>query len=223
MRAGESSITSANASERPGRAAIQAGRFAGRDGGLHLYLLQGHEPDAHLRRLVRLRSQPHSATINPHGTVTNLVDTGSDDSYFASNDETMNQNGSAGLNLKWQASDNIAVELRRSPFQRRFGRRGLGHQQFRHRRSDPAGARSTSALPWVPLFRRAARVPVSPRPRIQIPTTSWIYAPPYTMSNLGTNTIEPLFGQANNTIFHNDRSRRPCSMPRGRTAIQTAA
>src|SRR5258708_892338 len=34
-----------------------------------------------------------------------------------------------------------------------------------------------------------------------IPTTSWIYAPPFTMGNLGTNTIEPLFGQANNTTF----------------------
>ena len=54
---------------------------------------------------------PTSAIINSHGTVTNLVDTGSDDSYFASNDETMNQNGSAGFNLKWQASDTVTVEF----------------------------------------------------------------------------------------------------------------
>ena len=43
--------------------------------------------------------------------MTNLVDTGSDDSYNSSNDETMNQNGSAGVNLKWQASENIVVNF----------------------------------------------------------------------------------------------------------------
>ena len=48
---------------------------------------------------------PTSATINSHGTVTNLVDTGSDLSYFSAADEIMNQMGSAGLNVKWQASD----------------------------------------------------------------------------------------------------------------------
>ena len=54
---------------------------------------------------------PTSATINSHGTVTNLVDTGSDLSYFSADDEIMNQMGSAGLNVKWQASDSIAVEF----------------------------------------------------------------------------------------------------------------
>jgi len=34
-----------------------------------------------------------------------------------------------------------------------------------------------------------------------IPTTSWTYKAPYTTSNLGTDTIDPLFGQANNTVF----------------------
>ena len=35
----------------------------------------------------------------------------------------------------------------------------------------------------------------------EIPTTSWVYRPPYTTSNLTASTIDPLFGQANNGIF----------------------
>ena len=112
---------------------------------------------------------PISAIINPQGTVTNLVDTGSDDSYFASNDEIMNQNGSAGINLKWQASDNIAVELRRASLHGRFGRRRLGHEQLRHRRSDPAGDHVAQQVLYhgsrIPGGR--SRVPESPRPRIK--------------------------------------------------------
>src|SRR5712672_2100862 len=54
---------------------------------------------------------PTSATINSHGTVTNLVDTGSDLSYFSAADQFINQNGSAGFNLRWDATDNVAVEF----------------------------------------------------------------------------------------------------------------
>ena len=56
-------------------------------------------------------TNPTSATINSHGTVTNLVDTGSDLSYFSAADEFINQNGSAGFNLRWDASDNVDVEF----------------------------------------------------------------------------------------------------------------
>ena len=52
---------------------------------------------------------PTSATINSHGTVTDLVDTGSDLSYFSASDRFINQNGSAGFNLKWEPLDNVAV------------------------------------------------------------------------------------------------------------------
>ena len=60
-------------------------------------------------------TNPTSATINSHGTVTNLVDTGSDLSYFSAADEFINQNGSAGINLKWQALDSVAVEFDAPP------------------------------------------------------------------------------------------------------------
>jgi len=128
---------------------------------------------------------PSSATINSHGTVTNLVDTGSDLSYFATNDEIMNQNGSAGLNLKWQASDNIAVEFDGHHSTADSGGGALGSNNFGIVGQNPQ-------LSLNKYFTMGNGT---------IPTTSWTYVSPYNTSNLGTSTIDPLFGQANDTIF----------------------
>jgi len=128
---------------------------------------------------------PTSATINSHGTVTNLVDTGSDLSYFSTNDEILNQNGSAGLNLKWQASDNILVEFDGHHSTADSGGGALGSNNFGIVGQNPA-------LSLNKYFTMGNGT---------IPTTSWTYVSPYTTSNLGTDTIDPLFGQANNTVF----------------------
>jgi TonB-dependent receptor len=147
---------------------------------------------------------PTSATINSHGTVTNLVDTGSDLSYFASNDENLNQDGSAGLNLKWQATDNVTVELDAHHSTADSGGGALGTNNFGIVGQIP---QSTSSLykcftlgPAYPVGGPCAGIAAS---ATQIPLTSWIYKSPLSMNNLGTSTIEPLFGQANNTVFHN--------------------
>jgi TonB-dependent receptor len=128
---------------------------------------------------------PTSATINSHGTVTNLVDTGSDLSYFSAADEFMNQNGSAGLNLKWQASDNIAVEFDGHHSTADSGGGALGNNNFGIVGQNP----QLSLNKYFTMGKGT------------IPTTSWTYVAPYTTSNLGTATIDPLFGQANDTIF----------------------
>jgi TonB-dependent receptor len=149
---------------------------------------------------------PYSAIINPQGTVTNLVDTGSDDSYNSSNDENMNQNGSAGVNLKWQASENIVVNFDAHHSTAYSGGGASGNNNFGIVGQIPG---STTSLykcftmgPAFPTTGPGAGCAGVAASATQIPTTSFIYAPPYTMSNLGTNTIEPLFGQANNTIFN---------------------
>jgi TonB-dependent receptor len=128
---------------------------------------------------------PTSATINSHGTVTNLVDTGSDLSYFSAADEFMNQNGSAGLNLKWQASDNIAVEFDGHHSTADSGGGALGNNNFGIVGQNP----QLSLNKYFTMGKGT------------IPTTSWTYKAPYTTSNLGTATIDPLFGQANDNIF----------------------
>jgi TonB-dependent receptor len=149
---------------------------------------------------------PYSAIINPQGTVTQLVDTGSDDSYNSSNDETMNQNGSAGMNLKWHASENIVVNFDAHHSTADSGGGALGTNNFGIVGQIPG---STTSLykcftmgPAFPTSGPGAGCAGIAAAALQIPTTSFLYAAPYTMANLGTNTIEPLFGSANDTIFN---------------------
>jgi TonB-dependent receptor len=145
---------------------------------------------------------PTSATINSHGTVTNLVDTGSDLSYFATNDEIMNQNGSAGLNLKWQASDNVTVELDAHHSTADSGGGALGTNNFGIVGQIPQGTTSLNkCFSMGPAFPAGGPCAGITAGAGQIPTTSWIYKAPLTMGNLGTDTIQPLFGQANNSTF----------------------
>jgi TonB-dependent receptor len=143
---------------------------------------------------------PISAIINPHGTVTNLVDTGSDLSYFATDDEIMNQNGSAGLNLKWHASDNVTVELDAHNSTADSGGGALGTNNFGIVGQIPQ-ASLYKCFTMGPAFSPGGPCAGIAAGANKIPTTSWLYTPPYTMANLGTDTIEPLFGQANNATF----------------------
>lgn len=143
---------------------------------------------------------PISAIINPHGTVTNLIDTGSDLSYFATNDEIMNQNGSAGLNLKWHASDNVTVELDAHHSTADSGGGALGTNNFGIVGQIPQ-ASLYKCFTMGPAFGAGGPCAGIAAGSSLIPTTSWLYKSPYTMANLGTDTIEPLFGQANNTTF----------------------
>ena len=128
---------------------------------------------------------PTSATINSHGTVTNLVDTGSDLSYFSAADEFLNQMGSAGLNVKWQASDNIAVEFDGHHSSADSGGGATGNNNFGIVGQNP----QLSLNKFFSLGNTT------------IPLTSWTYVAPYNTSNLDTSTIDPLFGQANNNTF----------------------
>jgi TonB-dependent receptor len=129
---------------------------------------------------------PTSATINANGTVTNLVDTGSDLSYFTAQDEFLNQLGSGGLNVKWQATDNIAVEFD-------------GHHSFADSGGGAFGNNNFGIVGQNPQLSLNKYFALGGG---TIPTTAWTYIPPYTTSNLGTDTIDPLFGQANNNIFN---------------------
>jgi TonB-dependent receptor len=128
---------------------------------------------------------PTSATINSHGTVTNLVDTGSDLSYFSAHNDILNQDGSAGLNVKWQATDNIAVEFD-------------GHHSFANSGGGAFGDNNFGIIGQNPQLSLNKYFTMGGG---TIPTTSWTYVPPYNTSNLGTSTIDPLFGQANKNVF----------------------
>lgn len=130
---------------------------------------------------------PTSATINSHGTVTDLVDTGSDLSYFAAHDDFIHQNGSAGLNVKWAATSSLDVELD-------------AHHSFAN--SD-GGALGNNNFGIVGQWPALALNKFFHLGSATIPSTSWTYVSPYNMANLTTSTITPLFGQANTNLFDN--------------------
>jgi TonB-dependent receptor len=130
---------------------------------------------------------PFSAAINSHGTVTDLVDTGSDLSYFSAHDDFIHQNGSAGFNLKWAATDNVDVEFD-------------AHHSFAN--SD-GGALGNNNFGIVGQWPALALTKTFGLGSGTIPTTGWTYSAPYNTSNLTTATITPLFGQANTNLFYN--------------------
>ena len=130
---------------------------------------------------------PTSATINSHGTVTDLVDTGSDLSYFTASDQFINQNGSAGFNVKWAATDNIDVVFDAHHSAADSGGGAFGNNNFGIVGQNPAEAINK-------IFSLGTTT---------IPTTAWTYKDGLNTSNLTTSTITPLFGQANNNKYRN--------------------
>ena len=133
-------------------------------------------------------TNPYSATIDPNGTVTNLVDTGSDLSYSSFADQFIEQNGSAGFNLKWEMADNLHLDFdAHHSFANSDG--GIaGNSDFAIVGQDPQASLTKTFTLGAPG---------------SLPTTSWTYCCGYTQGNMNTSTIEPLFGQANNTKFYN--------------------
>jgi TonB-dependent receptor len=130
---------------------------------------------------------PSSATINSNGTVTNLVDTGSDLSYSSFADTFIEQNGSAGVNLKWTATDNLDVEFD-------------AHHSFANSDGGAAGSNDFGIVGQWPALSLTKTFNLG---QDTLPTTSWTYVAPYNTGNLTTSTITPLFGQANTTAFYN--------------------
>ena len=130
---------------------------------------------------------PTVATIDSLGTVTHLVDTGSDLSYDSFADTFIHQNGSAGVNLKWAATDTLDVELD-------------AHHSYAN--SD-GGASGNNDFALVGQWPALAQTKTFNLGQYELPTTSWVYQSPYTTSNLGTDTITPLFGLAATNSFYN--------------------
>ena len=133
-------------------------------------------------------TNPYSATINSSGTVTNLVDTGSDLSYSSFADQFIEQNGSAGFNLKWEMTDNLHVDFD-------------AHHSFANSDGGIAGNNDFAIVGQDPQASLTKTFTLGAAG--SLPTTSWTYCCGYTQGNMNTSTIEPLFGQANNTDFYN--------------------
>ncbi|HTM80531.1 TonB-dependent receptor [Asticcacaulis sp.] len=130
----------------------------------------------------------HSATINEHGTAVNINDTGSDLSYSVFDDHIKNELKSTGLNLKWDATDTLTVNFD-------------AHHSVADSGGD--GANGNNMFMIVGQNPGIAIDKIFTVTDTDIPTTLWTYQAPTTVDNIGTDTILPLFGQANNNTFEN--------------------
>lgn len=118
-----------------------------------------------------------SATIDKNGTMTNLVDAGSDLSYTGTDDQQRNQLGSLGGNVKWQAFDNLTITAD-------------GHHSF-------TTSTDENQLYIVGQDQNYSINKIFDSTQGTIPTTTWTYQAPYNVGNLNTSLITPLFGQHN--------------------------
>ena len=119
----------------------------------------------------------NSATIDPNGTMTNIVDAGSDLSYTGTDEQQRNALSSIGANVKWQAFDNLTIvadghhSINTSTDQSQFYIVGQDQNYSINKIFNDTGS--------------------------TIPTTTWTYQNPINVNNLNTSLITPLFGQNN--------------------------
>lgn len=118
-----------------------------------------------------------SATIDSNGTMTNIVDAGSDLSYTGTDDQQRNELSSLGGNVKWQAFDNLTIVAD-------------GHHSI-----DTSTDRSQFYI--VGQDQNYSIDKIFDSTKTSIPTTTWTFKPPYDVTNLDTSLITPLFGQDN--------------------------
>ena len=139
-----------------------------------------------------------SAKVNEHGTVVDAVALGNDLSYFSGDDKYENKGGSTGLNLKWEALDNLTLTLDAHHSSMDSGGAPTGNNNFFIVGQQPLGSLNK-------VFHVG---------NLQIPTVTWNWSAtdtpydagaPYigvvpggrTVNNVDTSTISPLFAQAN--------------------------
>lgn len=118
-----------------------------------------------------------SATIDPNGTVTKLVDAGSDLSYTGTDEQQRNELSSIGGNLKWQAFDNLTIVAD-------------GHHSVNN-------STDQSQFYIVGQDQNYSINKIFDSSQTGIPTTTWTFQPPINVNNLDTSLITPLFGQNN--------------------------
>jgi len=119
----------------------------------------------------------NSATIDANGTMTNLVDAGSDLSYTGTTDDQRNTLSSLGGNLKWDPLENLSFVAD-------------GHHSVNTSTDE-------NELYIVGQDQNYSINKIFDSTKTSIPTTTWTFQDPLNVNNLGTNLITPLFGQHN--------------------------
>jgi TonB-dependent receptor len=153
-----------------------------------------------------------SGTVNEHGTMTDVEDVASDMSYSTFDDQIRNELTSVGLNLNWEASDNVTVSFD-------------AHHSLMMSGGDPRGNNTFGIQGQTPSIMTPGMSKYYKTGDKEIPLGWFDFAAPYTKDTLTTSTISPLFYQSNNNVFNTsiDEARLDSvwrNTNRGLTSIQ---
>ena len=131
----------------------------------------------------------YEGTVNNEGTMTDVRDAGSDMSYSTFDDHIRNELTSSGINLDWQANDNIQVKFD-------------AHHSVMMSGGDPAGNNTFGIQGQTPSIMTPGQSKYFHAGDTFIPQGWFDFVAPHTKDNLDTSTISPLFYQANNNVFN---------------------
>ena len=137
-------------------------------------------------------SDLHSATINENGTVANFEDAGADLSFQDSNDKFRNENKSTGFNAKWDVSDDFTVTFDTSDSTAVSGHGADGNNAFAL-----IGFQDATAGYNDPIFTSKTFCTCN----LDIPKTTYGFAPGHSFDNLTTGNLAGLFAEDNANYF----------------------
>jgi len=131
----------------------------------------------------------YKGTVNSEGTMTDVQDAASDESYSVFDDIFRNELTSMGLNLKWEATSNLTVTFD-------------AHQSLMMSGGGPQGNNTFAIEGQTPAYMTPGLSKYYHQGTNEIPLSTFDFIPQYTQSTLSTSTISPLFYEANNNVFN---------------------
>ncbi|HEY0282431.1 MAG TPA: TonB-dependent receptor, partial [Rhizomicrobium sp.] len=131
----------------------------------------------------------YHGVVNEHGTAID-VDTFADDmSYSTFDNHIRNELTSIGLNLEWEATDHLTVTFD-------------AHHSLMMSGGDPRGNNTFGIQGQTPSIMTAGQTKYYRTGDQEIPQGWFDFVAPWTAGTLTTDTISPLFYQANNNVFN---------------------
>jgi TonB-dependent receptor len=165
----------------------------------------------------------YAGSVNKHGTMTDVDDSADDESYSTFDDYIRNELTSTGLNLKWEATNNMTVSFDAHHSVMMSGGDPRGNNTFGIQGQTPSIMTTYNQYDshgnWIldshgnlqPVVQANGRTVTAKHYRTgstEIPQGWFDFATnpatgaPWTPATLATNTISPLFYQANNNVFN---------------------
>lgn len=165
----------------------------------------------------------YAGTINKNGTMTDVDDSGDDESYSTFDDHIRNELTSTGVNLKWEATNYLTVNFDAHHSVMMSGGDPRGNNTFAIEGQTPSVMTTYNQYDshgnWILDAHGNLQSVIQPNGRTvtekhyrtgdqEIPQGWFDFATnpatgaPWTPATLTTNTISPLFYEANNNVFN---------------------